>query len=110
MPRSPHSVGVSATLLLGRCCCIAWIMALAFPGNAAIGTTGVPQSLPVEQLAELFLPTGKVPSPMSRPLEAGSFPKAVMPAGGVAQLMLLAGGGEPGVMLPPRPCVMDTAT
>src|SRR5437762_7665432 len=91
MPRRPHSVGVSA-VALGVCGCIASIIAAALPGRDAIGTTGVPQSVPPLQSAVSFGPYGKVPSPTSNPFERGSSTNAVMAAVALFQLSGLAVG------------------
>src|SRR5215831_6788250 len=110
MPRRPHSVGVSVTGEFGVCVIIALIMACALPGNGAMGTTGVPQSLPMLQSAVFAAPAGNVPSPMSIPFDIGSFTNAVIASVEFCQLCASAGGGKPVTMLPERSCMMKSAT
>jgi hypothetical protein len=43
-------------LLPGRCATIASVIAFALPGSAAMGTTGLPQSVPAAQSEVLFGP------------------------------------------------------
>src|SRR5882724_11907714 len=100
MPRSPHSVGVSAIGDEGVCAFMALIMFGAFAGSGAMGTTGVPQSLPAEQSAVLSCPYGNVPSPMSMPFDRGSLTNWVMALVEFFQLSGLAGGGNPVTILP----------
>src|SRR5689334_8502039 len=110
MPRRPHSVGVSVTGEFGVCVIFALIIACALPGSGAIGTTGMPQSLPIMQSAVFNIPAGKVPRPMSMPVDIGSFTKAVIASVEFCQLCASAGGGNPVIMLPERSCMMNIAT
>src|SRR5262245_24498823 len=95
MPRRAHSVGVNPRAV-GIWAVMAFEMFWALSGSEAMGTTGVPQSLPVAQSIVLFGPTGNVPMPMSSPADCGSFTKAAMAEVALLQLVgaeLLPAGG-----------------